>query len=90
MPDLMGLKNILVLNDEAHHCYRDKPEMDETDLTGEEKQEAKKNNEAARLWISGLETVKRKLRIKRVIDLSATPFSCGVPAMPKALCFPGR
>jgi type III restriction enzyme len=20
MPDLMGLKNILVLNDEAHHC----------------------------------------------------------------------
>ena len=21
MPELMGLKNILVLNDEAHHCY---------------------------------------------------------------------
>ena len=26
MPDLMGMKNILVLNDEAHHCYREKPE----------------------------------------------------------------
>ncbi len=25
MPELMGLKNILVLNDEAHHCYREKP-----------------------------------------------------------------
>ena len=25
MPDLMGIKNILVLNDEAHHCYREKP-----------------------------------------------------------------
>ena len=25
MPDLMGMKNILVLNDEAHHCYRVKP-----------------------------------------------------------------
>src|SRR4051794_14669154 len=24
MPDLMG-KNILVINDEAHHCYREKP-----------------------------------------------------------------
>src|SRR5436309_2468053 len=24
MPDLMGMKNILVLNDEAHHCYREK------------------------------------------------------------------
>ena len=25
MPELMGMKNILVLNDEAHHCYREKP-----------------------------------------------------------------
>jgi type III restriction enzyme len=24
MPDLMGLKHIVVLNDEAHHCYREK------------------------------------------------------------------
>ena len=23
--DLMGMKNILVINDEAHHCYREKP-----------------------------------------------------------------
>ena len=75
MPGLMGLKNILVLNDEAHHCYREKPEVDEiADLKGDEKDEAKKNNEAARLWISGLETVKRKLGIASVLDLSATPF----------------
>ena len=38
------------------------------------RKEAEKNNEAARLWISGLETVNRKLGIPRVIDLSATPF----------------
>ena len=25
MPELMGMKNILALNDEAHHCYREKP-----------------------------------------------------------------
>jgi len=75
MPGLMGLKNILVLNDEAHHCYRTKPEVDEvSELKGDEKDEAKKNNEAARLWISGLEIVKRKLGITRVMDLSATPF----------------
>ena len=30
MPDLMGLKNILVLNDEAHHCYREKPQTPKT------------------------------------------------------------
>src|SRR5712671_5347428 len=75
MPDLMGLKNILVLNDEAHHCYREKPgEADEEELKGDDKQEAEKNNEAARLWINGLEAVKRKLGITQIVDLSATPF----------------
>ena len=75
MPDLMGMKNILVLNDEAHHCYREKPkEPDDEDLKGDDRKEAEKNNEAARLWISGLEAVNRKLGVTRVIDLSATPF----------------
>ena len=71
----MGTKNILVLNDEAHHCYREKPlEEDDEDLKGDDKKEAKDNNEAARLWISALEAVNRKLGLSRVIDLSATPF----------------
>lgn len=75
MPELMGMKNIMVLNDEAHHCYREKPgEDDLSALKGEDKTEAQKNNEAARLWISGLEAVKRKLGVLRVMDLSATPF----------------
>ena len=78
MPELMGLKNIVVLNDESHHCYRervhDQSDDDGNDLRGEEKDEAKKNNEAARLWISGLEAVKRKLGLQAVYDLSATPF----------------
>ena len=52
---------------------RRKPDDDE-DLKGDDKDEAKKNNEAARLWISGLEAVKRKLGVPRVFDLSATPF----------------
>jgi len=75
MPELMGMKNILVLNDEAHHCYREKPGgEDPSDLKGDEKKEAEKNNEAARIWISGLEAVNRKVGVTRVIDLSATPF----------------
>jgi len=73
--DLMGLKNIVVLSDEAHHCYREKPQAEPGEkLKGEDKEEAKKNNEAARLWISGIETVKRKLGLAAVYDLSATPF----------------
>jgi type III restriction enzyme len=78
MPELMGMRNIAVLNDEAHHCYRErvKDAVGETedDLKGEEKDEAKENNEAARMWISGLEIVKRNLGISLVYDLSATPF----------------
>lgn len=75
MSELMGMKNILVINDEAHHCYREKPNHDELeDLSGEDKDEAKQNNETARLWISGIETVKRRLGVNLVYDLSATPF----------------
>jgi type III restriction enzyme len=75
MPELMGIKNILILNDEAHHCYREKPgDKDDEDLKGEDRKEAEKNNEAARVWISGIEAVNRKLGIARVVDLSATPF----------------
>ena len=75
MPELMGAKGLLVLNDEAHHCYREKPgETDEGNLKGDDRKEAEKNREAARLWISGLETVQRQLGVNRVIDLSATPF----------------
>lgn len=73
---LMGMKNIVVLNDEAHHCYRERPLTPEEEraLKGDDKLEAKENNEAARLWISGLEAVKRVLGINMVYDLSATPF----------------
>ncbi|PSB27673.1 BPTD_3080 family restriction endonuclease [Stenomitos frigidus] len=75
MSELMGMKNILVINDEAHHCYREKPDNDELEeLKGDDKEAAKENNETARLWISGIETVKRKLGVQQVYDLSATPF----------------
>jgi type III restriction enzyme len=78
MPELMGLKNIVVLNDEAHHCYRERMRDAEGEtqasLRDEDKDEARANNEAARIWISGLEAVKRKLGISIVYDLSATPF----------------
>jgi type III restriction enzyme len=77
LPELMGLKNVLVINDEAHHCYREKAKIESAEdaaLKGDEKKEAEKNNEAARLWISGIEAIKRKIGVTQVIDLSATPF----------------
>ncbi len=73
--ELMGLKNTVVINDEAHHCYREKPNNEDIDdLSGDDKKEAERENEAARLWISGIEMFKRKLGVRAVYDLSATPF----------------
>jgi type III restriction enzyme len=67
--------NTLETEGQMLHCYREKPkDADDEDLKGDEKKEAEKNNEAARLWISGLEAVNRKLGLSRVIDLPATPF----------------
>lgn len=78
MPELMGMAQLMVINDEAHHCYREKPkaaaDANEDDLSGDDKKEAEANNEAARLWISGIEAVQRKIGVTRVMDLSATPF----------------
>jgi type III restriction enzyme len=75
MSDLMGMKNILDINDEAHHCYREKPNADgNEDLKGDEKKEAEKNNEAARVWISGLEAV----MISRIWEVpKRRKFQCG-------------
>ena len=73
--ELGNKKNIVVINDEAHHCYRRAPGADEGEpLKGEERKEAEKREEAARVWISGLQAVKAKIGIKVVYDLSATPF----------------
>ena len=77
--DLGGTSGIVVLNDEAHHCYLDRydnPEEDgttEKDLTGDDKAEAAKNTEAARLWFNGLRAINEKMGVKAVYDLSATP-----------------
>ncbi|WP_301101130.1 BPTD_3080 family restriction endonuclease [Propionivibrio sp.] len=92
MPDLMGMKNILVINDEAHHCYREKKNHDDaddvSDLKGDEKKEAEQNSEAARLWISGIEAVNRKLGVARVLDLSATPFFLSGSGYAEGTLFP--
>jgi type III restriction enzyme len=88
MPDLMGLKSIFVLNDEAHHCYREKVGAEDDELKGDEKKEAEKNKEAARVWITGLEAVSRKLGVGRIIDLSATPFFLSGSGYAEGTLFP--
>lgn len=74
--ELGSKRNIVVLNDEAHHCYRRRtePGAEEAKLTGDERKEAERREGEARVWLSGLEAVQAKLGIRAVYDLSATPF----------------
>ena len=79
---LLRFDRVNVINDEAHHCYRHKVGGDvEGALTGDDKKEAQENEEAARLWINGIEALDRQLKkgkrsggVRAVYDLSATPF----------------
>ena len=85
----LGTKqNIIVLNDEAHHCYRRKPDGESPKLTGDERKEAEKRAEEARIWISGIEAAKEKIGIRAIYDLSATPFFLRGSGYPEGTLFP--
>ncbi|MFT3714784.1 MAG: DEAD/DEAH box helicase family protein [Gordonia sp. (in: high G+C Gram-positive bacteria)] len=60
---------VVVLNDEAHHCYQDKV-MTSSEVT---KEEAEANVEA-RVWFKGVLAVAKRVGVKQVFDLSATPY----------------
>ena len=81
-------KNILVINDEAHHCYRRRPEGEDEKLTRDEAKEARQREEEARIWISGIEAVKKKIGVKAIYDLSATPFFLKGSGWPEGTLFP--
>ena len=72
--ELGNKKNIIVINDEAHHCYHHKPDGEELKLKGDDRKEADQREKDARVCINGLESVKSKMGIKAIYDLSATPF----------------
>jgi len=59
---------VLILNDEAHHCYLPKSKSKTTD-----NEEADENARAA-VWFSGLREIARKFKLQGVYDLSATPY----------------
>ena len=91
--ELGNKKNIVVINDEAHHCYRHRAGgeavgANETPLKGDERREAERREEEARIWISGLEAVKAKIGIRLIYDLSATPFFLRGSGYPEGTLFP--
>ena len=76
---------VVVLNDEAHHCYRDRPVQR---VTARESTSAELDIESARMWFKGLQAVRRRYPVKAIYDLSATPFYLGGSGYQEGYIFP--
>ena len=62
LPDFGNATNILVINDEAHHCHRPSG-------SGSKSEEDK-----ATIWVSGIDRIHRARGVLKTYDLTATPF----------------
>ena len=65
-------RNIVVINDEAHHAYRVPAEYK---ISKKKAEEQGLNLDEATRWIEGLDRIHRTRHILRAFDLSATPFA---------------
>ena len=86
--DFRSKQNIVVINDEAHHCYRRRVGDGEPKLKGDERKEAEKRQKEARVWLNGLLAVNKKIGIRATYDLSATPFFLRGSGYPEGTLFP--
>ena len=77
LDDMAKARNLIVINDEAHHAWRI-PAVADKDVTKEEKEEATK-------WVGGLDRIHKARGIVTCFDLSATPFVPGKKASDDAL-----
>jgi type III restriction enzyme len=59
---------LLVMNDEAHHCYLPKSKGKTSD--NEEVDE----NQRAAVWFTGLKELSKRFKLQNIYDLSATPY----------------
>lgn len=62
LPDFGNAENILIINDEAHHCHR---------AAQDEEEEEK---EKATIWVSGIDRIHEARGVLKTFDLTATPF----------------
>lgn len=72
MGRLSGCRDIVVINDEAHHAYRHPAELKVSQAV--QKERGLDLDEATK-WIEGLDRIHAVRRIQCCFDLSATPFA---------------
>jgi type III restriction enzyme len=72
---------LLILNDEAHHCYKPKSTKKTTDTETDE-------NTKAAVWFTGLVEISKRFKVQQVYDLSATPYYLQGSGYPAYSLFP--
>lgn len=72
---LASCKDLIVINDEAHHAYRVSAEDKRNRDTKRRAEEMGLDMDEATRWIEGLDRIHHEARIQRCFDLSATPFA---------------
>jgi type III restriction enzyme len=73
--ELAEERDLIVLNDEAHHAYRRTAHEKNTKRQAKEARELGLDPEQATRWIEGLDRIHATRRIRRCFDLTATPFA---------------
>ena len=72
--ELSRARNLLVINDEAHHAWRKNPEV-KVSLAGQDKKEYAESEAQATVWVGGLDRIHQARGILGCYDFSATPFA---------------
>ncbi len=65
---------LLVLNDEAHHCYLPQPTPGKKQKLADGDEGGADENARAAVWFSGLRELAQRYQLTTVYDLSATPY----------------
>lgn len=76
-------RRLLILNDEAHHCYLPRAKGRNT-----EEEASATENERAAVWFSGITEIARRFQVRAVYDLSATPYYLSGSGWPAYSLFP--
>ena len=70
--DMASARNLIVINDEAHHAWRINPEAMGKYLR---QRDMKDSAEEATVWVGGLDRIHKTRGILNCFDFSATPFA---------------
>jgi type III restriction enzyme len=76
-------RRLLILNDEAHHCYLPLAKGKDTELDNSETENAR-----AAVWFSGVRACAKRYQLRAVYDLSATPYYLSGSGYPAYSLFP--